>query len=152
MTLTSQSTVLQPRQPLLREAGVSRFRLLRRLFRRERRRPEPTRTGNSEEEQRRGGRAVVVEGDRDMKLPIIYVRGFAGGTSGIDRAVDDPLYGFNEGSVHVRVGDSPDPVFYQFESPLLRLIGDDGYRLIVQGSQQAYLTAQPDGKVPQTSI
>jgi pimeloyl-ACP methyl ester carboxylesterase len=87
-----------------------------------------------------------------MKLPIIYVRGFAGGTSGIDRAVDDPLYGFNEGSVHVRVGDSPDPVFYQFESPLLRLIEDDGYRLIVQGSQQAYLTAQPDGKVPQASI
>ena len=26
--------------------------------------------------------------------PIIYVRGFAGGTSGIDTATDDPFYGF----------------------------------------------------------
>jgi hypothetical protein len=87
-----------------------------------------------------------------MKLPIVYVRGYAGGTSGIDRAVDDPLYGFNEGSVHVRVGGSRDPVFHQFESPLLRLIGDDGYRLFVEGSQQAYLARQPDGSVQQASI
>jgi pimeloyl-ACP methyl ester carboxylesterase len=87
-----------------------------------------------------------------MKLPIVYVRGYAGGTSGIDRAVDDPLYGFNEGSVHVRVGGSPDPVFYHFESPLLRLIGDDGYRLFVQGSQRAYLRNEPDGRVPRATI
>jgi hypothetical protein len=35
------------------------------------------------------------------KLPIIYVRGFAGGTSGIDSQTDDPFYGFNVGSTHV---------------------------------------------------
>jgi len=87
-----------------------------------------------------------------MNVPIIYVRGYAGGTSGIDRAVDDPLYGFNEGSVHVRVGGGRDPVFYQFESPLLRLIGDDGYRLFVQGSQLAYLRDKPDGGVPKATI
>ena len=38
----------------------------------------------------------------DGKLPVIYVRGFAGGPSGIGTATDDPFYGFNEGSVQVR--------------------------------------------------
>ena len=37
----------------------------------------------------------------DGRLPVIYVRGFAGGPSGIDNAVGDPFYGFNEGSVQV---------------------------------------------------
>lgn len=87
-----------------------------------------------------------------MRLPIIYVRGFAGNTASIDRAVDDPFYGFNEGSVHVRIDRDEDPVFYQFESPLLRLIGDEGYRLFVQGSQLAYLGAQPDKSVPPASV
>jgi hypothetical protein len=48
-------------------------------------------------------------------LPIIYVRGFAGGTRGIDKAVDDPFYGFNEGSTHVRIGAHGNARFYQFE-------------------------------------
>ncbi len=87
-----------------------------------------------------------------MKLPIVYVRGYAGGASGTDRAVDDPLYGFNEGSVHVRVGASRDPVFYQFESPLLRLIGDDGYRLFVEGGQLTYLRTRQDASVPAASM
>lgn len=92
-----------------------------------------------------------------MRLPIIYVRGFAGSSSGIDRAVDDPFYGFNEGSVHVRVG-KDQPRFYQFESPLLRLmvdpLGDGGepYQLRVRGGQQSYLESQPDGCVPWASI
>src|SRR3954454_6726344 len=93
-----------------------------------------------------------------MKLPIIYVRGFAGGTSGIDKAVDDPFYGFNEGSVHVRVGGDAKPQFYQFESPMLRLLmephdkPEETYRLLVQGSQGAYLEAQADGSVPWMTI
>ena len=29
------------------------------------------------------------------RLPIIYVRGYAGPTAGIDAQVDDPFYGFN---------------------------------------------------------
>lgn len=92
-----------------------------------------------------------------MKLPIIYVRGYAGGTSGIDKAVDDPFYGFNEGSVHVRVGRA-EPVFYQFESPLLRLLmeGHDGpedtYQLLVQGGQGAYLEGRADGSVSPMTI
>lgn len=88
----------------------------------------------------------------DARLPIIYVRGFAGNTAGIDRAVDDPFYGFNEGSVHVRVDGDGRPQFYQFESPLLRLIEDEGYRLFVQGSQAAFLHNRPDGSVPPATI
>jgi pimeloyl-ACP methyl ester carboxylesterase len=87
-----------------------------------------------------------------VKLPIIYVRGFAGNIAGIDRAVDDPFYGFNEGSVHVRVGKGSDPAFYQFESPVLRLIGEEGYKVFVQGSQLAYLDAQDDKSVEHKSI
>lgn len=85
-------------------------------------------------------------------LPIIYVRGFAGSTSGIDESVDDPFYGFNVGSTHVRVGKRGDPLFYQFESPLLRLMIDHDYQLFVNGGQKAWLNAQADGKVDPASI
>jgi pimeloyl-ACP methyl ester carboxylesterase len=86
------------------------------------------------------------------KLPIIYVRGYAGGTRGIDKQVDDPFYGFNTGSTHVRTDGQGDPRFYQFESPMLRLINDEGYELFVQGDQSAYLSARGDGKIKPNSI
>ena len=60
-------------------------------------------------------------GHMGERLPVIYVRGFGGGPSGIDRVVDDPFYGFNEGST-LRVGARGRPRFYQFEGPLLRLM------------------------------
>ena len=72
-------------------------------------------------------------------VPIVYVRGFAGSTSGINNQVDDPFYGFNLGSTHVRVGGRGDPIFYQFESPLLRLMIDHDYKLFVRGGQLAWL-------------
>ena len=87
-----------------------------------------------------------------IKLPIVYVRGFAGGDRGIDQAVDDPLYGFNLGSTHVRVGAGGEPRFYQFESPLLRLISEQCYELKVEGGQEAYLDGQADGAVPPLTI
>lgn len=83
-------------------------------------------------------------------FPVVYVRGFAGGTSGIDKAVTDPFYGFNEGSTHVRVGGGDDPLFYQFEGPLLRLHTDEGYHVLVEGGQMAYLERH-DG-IPPDSI
>lgn len=86
------------------------------------------------------------------RLPIIYVRGFAGDTSGIDQAVDDPFYGFNLGSTHVRVGGQGDPIFYQFESPLLRLVAEHQYQLLVEGGQEAYLDSHDDGSVEHTSL
>ena len=86
------------------------------------------------------------------RLPVIYVRGFAGGASGIDQAVDDPFYGFNLGSTHVRVGGQGDPVFYQFESPLLRLVTEHQYQLHVEGGQEAYLDSHEDGSIDQASL
>src|SRR3954452_15993294 len=64
------------------------------------------------------------KGRAGMKLPIVYVRGFAGSTSGINEAVDDPFYGFTPGAPQVRVGGAGEPHFYQFESPMLRLLVD----------------------------
>ena len=84
------------------------------------------------------------------KLPIVYVRGFAGDTSGINRVVADPFYGFNEGSTHVRVGGDGEPVFYQFESPLLRLLLDEQYEILVDGGQLAFLESHD--KVAANSI
>jgi pimeloyl-ACP methyl ester carboxylesterase len=83
------------------------------------------------------------------RLPIIYVRGFGGAQGGIDRAVDDPFYGFNEGSTHIRVGAQGKPRFYQFEGPMLRLMLRDGYKLRVGGSQQQeLLNAEPGALEP----
>ncbi len=86
------------------------------------------------------------------RLPVVYVRGFAGGTGGINKQVDDPFYGFNDGSTHVRVGGDGTPTFYQFESPLLRLMIDERYRLLVRGDQRAYLLSRADRTVPSSSI
>jgi pimeloyl-ACP methyl ester carboxylesterase len=85
-------------------------------------------------------------------LPVIYVRGFAGGASGISSAVEDPFYGFNEGSVQVRVDKKDRPVFHQFESPLLRLMIDEDYRLLVRGDQRSYLQTQENGTVPAATL
>lgn len=89
-------------------------------------------------------------------FPLIYVRGFAGGPASIDRAVNDPFYGFNDGATHVRVKGDDVPQFYLFEGPLLRLITDEGYRVLVHGDQRAYLKACPaattESHVPHESL
>jgi pimeloyl-ACP methyl ester carboxylesterase len=84
------------------------------------------------------------------KLPVIYVRGFAG--SNPDKAVDDPFYGFNEGAVHVRVDGHGEPRLHQFESPLIRLMTDEDYRLFVHGGQREFLERQEDGDVDSASV
>jgi len=85
-------------------------------------------------------------------LPIIYVRGYAGGQSGINAAVDDPFYGFNEGSTHIRVGTAGQPRYYQYEGPLLRLLLQRGYHLEVAGSQSRVLTGADDGALEPASV
>ncbi len=86
------------------------------------------------------------------RLPIIYVRGYAGPTSGIDTQVDDPFYGFNKGATHVRVGGDGNPMFYQFEGPMLRLMTDEGYQLLVHGDQHAYLLGANDASLSPATI
>ena len=84
--------------------------------------------------------------------PIIYVRGFAGSTSGIDSATDDPFYGFNSGTTHVRVNGDGKPQFYQFAGALVRLMEDEDYRVVMHGGQQAYLESTGKGTQPKNSI
>jgi pimeloyl-ACP methyl ester carboxylesterase len=86
------------------------------------------------------------------RFPIVYVRGYAGPTASIDTVVDDPFYGFNSGATHVRVGGDGDPMFYQFEGPLLRLMSDENYRLLVRGDQHQYLLDAGKETVPKESL
>jgi pimeloyl-ACP methyl ester carboxylesterase len=73
------------------------------------------------------------------RWPIVYIRGYAGSTAGINAQVDDPFYGFNHGSTHIRVAGDGAPAFYQFEGPLVRLMGDEEYKVYVRGSQEQLL-------------
>ncbi|MBE9007916.1 alpha/beta fold hydrolase [Fortiea sp. LEGE XX443] len=68
-------------------------------------------------------------------LPIIYVRGYAGSDKDVDETVNDPFYGFNSGSTHIRVGEKGTPEKFFFESPLLRLMADHGYRPVFDNKQ-----------------
>lgn len=86
------------------------------------------------------------------ELPIVYCRGYAGPTSQIDATVNDPFYGFNEGATHTRVNGDGDPKFYQFEGPLLRLLGERDYHVLVRGSQKELLATATAGALPQKSI
>ncbi|TLM74522.1 triacylglycerol lipase [Pseudarthrobacter sp. NamB4] len=88
----------------------------------------------------------------DGRLPIIYVRGFAGTGSAINSAVDDPFYGFSQGSVHVRADGSGRAKFHQFESPMLRLVADHKYEVPVHGDQWAFLNSADAGSVNSASI
>ena len=51
-------------------------------------------------------------------------------------------------STHIRVAGDGDPAFYQFEGPLVRLIGDEKYQVYVHGSQEQLL----DDPAPQTAL
>ena len=39
-----------------------------------------------------------------MRLPIVYIRGYAGPTTGINAQVDDPFYGFVGGHEKLPTG------------------------------------------------
>jgi pimeloyl-ACP methyl ester carboxylesterase len=76
-------------------------------------------------------------------LPIIYVRGYAALQSEVNATVDDPFYGFNLGSTHVRVNAKGDPAQFFFESPLVRLLTDYGYRDAFEGPYQVLVDSLP---------
>jgi hypothetical protein len=71
------------------------------------------------------------------RLPIVYVRGYAGTQGDVEETVDDPFYGFNAGSTHVRVDEEGRADFYVFESPFVRLLTDHDYRDVYDGAQQS---------------
>jgi pimeloyl-ACP methyl ester carboxylesterase len=113
---------------------------------------DPARFG-AKAAKRRNQRPAAEEGwIMGERLPIIYVRGFGGGQSGIDKVVDDPFYGFNEGSTHIRVGAQGRPQFYQFEGQLLRLMLEQGYKLYVAGGQERRLLDAADEELEPASV
>jgi len=66
--------------------------------------------------------------------PIIYVRGFAATMSEIEETVASPYMGFNLGSTKIRQTQEKNEITrFVFESPLLRLMKDEGYTDAYQG-------------------
>ncbi len=59
--------------------------------------------------------------------PIIYVRGYAATQGEMDATVATPYMGFNLGATKIRQNHKGDIVSFIFESPLIRLMKDDGY-------------------------
>lgn len=64
---------------------------------------------------------------RPPARPIIYLRGFAASQGEIDDTVATPYMGFNLGSTKLRQTYSGRMVPFVFESPLVRLMKDEGY-------------------------
>ncbi|WP_417582918.1 esterase/lipase family protein [Nitrincola sp.] len=78
--------------------------------------------------------------------PIIYVRGFAMRDADIEDTVNTPYMGFNLGSTRIRQSHDRSFVPYIFESPLIRLMKEYGYK-------DEYLEGKRnDGRIPQQSV
>jgi len=90
-------------------------------------------------------------------FPIIYVRGYAMTSREINETTADPFCGFNLGSTVYRAVPERDrqPRKYIFESPLVRLISDFGYRDVYEGGydlMDAEWTDDPDNPISSRSI
>ncbi len=83
-------------------------------------------------------------------LPIIFVRGYAGTQKDVEQTVDDPFYGFNSGSTHIRVDENENPKKFFFESPLLRLMTDHGYQPIVDNQNVSNQIKRLSGQLHKT--
>ena len=60
-------------------------------------------------------------------FPIVYVRGYAMTQGEVEQTFNMPHYGFNLGSTQFKLSAGNDPEMYIFESPVVRLIKDEGY-------------------------
>ncbi len=72
--------------------------------------------------------------------PIIYIRGYAGTKDAVESAVDSPCYGANDGSTRVRLDGKERPALHLFESPLIRLMREYGFKVYMKGKR-----AEDDG-------
>jgi hypothetical protein len=86
--------------------------------------------------------------------PIIYVRGYAGSAAEIDDTTADPFCGFNVGSTVYRA--TPDrargPRKFIFESPVVRLAKDYGYRDVYVDGEDILEHESWDRGLPRRSI
>ena len=85
---------------------------------------------------------------REMRpfFPIIYVRGYAMTENEIAATVATPYMGFNLGSTKIRQSWTGDVERYIFESPLVRLMKDYGYRDVYSDGTER------EGELPSKSI
>jgi hypothetical protein len=86
--------------------------------------------------------------------PIIYVRGYAGSQGEIDDTTADPFCGFNLGSTVYRA--TPDrsrgPRKFIFESPVVRLAKDYGYRDVYADGEDILEHENWEDGLPRASI
>lgn len=61
------------------------------------------------------------------KYPIIYIRGYAMIQGEVEATFNSPFYGFELGSTRYKLGSDSRPNMHIFESPLVRLIEEEGY-------------------------
>lgn len=78
--------------------------------------------------------------------PIVYVRGFAATMAEIEETVATPYMGFNLGSTKIRQNSENEIVRFIFESPLLRLMKDEGYRDTYQNGDLVEIGQAVDAK------
>lgn len=78
--------------------------------------------------------------------PIIYVRGFAMRDNEIEDTINTPYMGFNLGATRIRQKPDRSFVHYIFESPLIRLMKEYGYKDVYHHG------AMIAGEIPQKSI
>ena len=76
-------------------------------------------------------------------FPIIYVRGFAALGAEVADTVATPYMGFNDGSTKVRRDYAARPQRVVFESPLVRLMKDHGYRDIYRDGDEVVRGSSP---------
>jgi len=81
-------------------------------------------------------------------FPIIYVRGYAATISEMEETVATPYMGFNLGSTKIRQNYENEIVRFIFESPLIRLMKDEGY---VDAYHEGDFAAS-DRRVPSKSV
>ncbi len=67
--------------------------------------------------------------------PIIYIRGYAATMGEIEDTVATPYMGFNLGSTKLRQSYDGEIVNFIFESPLIRLMKDEGYSDVYQDGE-----------------
>lgn len=89
----------------------------------------------------------MADGDERFH-PIVYVRGYAGSQAAVEATVSTPYMGFELGSMKLRQQADGGIVRHVFESPLIRLGKDHGYRDVYHRGD----LFPPPGEVPERSI
>jgi hypothetical protein len=79
---------------------------------------------------------------------VIYVRGYAGTEGEVEETVATPYMGFNLGSTKLRQRWDGAIERFIFESPLVRMMKDHGYRDVYMGGEEVY----PGSSIPARSL